>query len=61
MTVMDVLQSLAKRSTDSEFYTPLPKGMSGKTKYVIVYGTVMSGLGKAYSWLPLQKSSKTRE
>ena len=33
-------------STD-EFFLPLPKGYKkGKTKYVIVMGTVMSGLGK---------------
>ena len=30
-----------------EFYTPIPKGYkSGRTKYVIVTGSVMSGLGK---------------
>jgi CTP synthase len=34
-------------STDNEYFLPLPKGyQKGKTKYVIVTGTVMSGLGK---------------
>lgn len=43
----EILQTLADKSTDHEFYTPIPSGYkSGKTKYVIVFGTVMSGLGK---------------
>src|SRR4030095_1949156 len=32
---------------ESEFYTPLPEGYHrGKVRYVVVVGTVMSGLGK---------------
>ncbi|NQV09096.1 CTP synthase (glutamine hydrolyzing) [Candidatus Woesearchaeota archaeon] len=32
---------------ESEFYTPIPDGYkSGKTKYLIITGSVMSGLGK---------------
>jgi len=43
----DLLSSLAKKSANHEFYTPIPKGYkAGKTKYVIITGTVMSGLGK---------------
>jgi CTP synthase len=34
-------------SEETEFFTPMPAGYeSGKTKYVVVFGTVMSGLGK---------------
>jgi CTP synthase len=34
-------------NTDSEFYSPIPPGYQrGRHKYVIVLGTVMSGLGK---------------
>ncbi|MFA6043496.1 MAG: CTP synthase [Phycisphaerales bacterium] len=34
-------------STDSEFYSPIPDGYQrGHHKYVVVLGTVMSGLGK---------------
>jgi CTP synthase len=41
------LRSLSHRSLDSEFYTPIPEGYApGQTKYVVVMGTVMSGLGK---------------
>ena len=42
----ELLASVGGTSTD-EFFLPLPKGYKkGKTKYVIVMGTVMSGLGK---------------
>ncbi|MBN2137131.1 MAG: CTP synthase [Sedimentisphaerales bacterium] len=43
----DLLASLSDVSTESEFFSPLPKGYEkGKTKYCFVVGTVMSGLGK---------------
>ena len=42
----ELLASVGGTSTD-EFFLPLPKGYKkGKTKYVVVMGTVMSGLGK---------------
>lgn len=42
-----LLASVSKVSTDTEYFSPIPKGyQKGKTKYVIVLGTVMSGLGK---------------
>jgi CTP synthase len=42
-----MLSSISKVSDDTEFYTPMPAGYKpGKTKYVVVFGTVMSGLGK---------------
>ncbi len=41
------LASISKISDETEFYTPMPAGYKpGQTKYVIVFGTVMSGLGK---------------
>jgi len=42
----DILSSIASTSS-GEFYTPLPKGYkAGKTKYVVVTGSVISGVGK---------------
>jgi CTP synthase len=43
----DLLASIGDVSVDSEFFSPLPPGYKkGKTRYVFVMGTVMSGLGK---------------
>jgi CTP synthase len=43
----ELLTSVSKTSTDSEFFSPIPPGYkAGKTKYLFVMGTVMSGLGK---------------
>jgi CTP synthase len=43
----ELLARVSETSTDSEYFSPIPKGYrKGKTKYVIVMGTVMSGLGK---------------
>ncbi|MHC4855047.1 MAG: glutamine hydrolyzing CTP synthase [Planctomycetota bacterium] len=43
----DLFAKISGSSTDNEYFLPLPKGyVKGKTKYVIVMGTVMSGLGK---------------
>ncbi len=43
----DVFASLTHASDETEFFTPMPNGYQpGKTKYVVVFGTVMSGLGK---------------
>jgi CTP synthase len=42
-----ILTGASKKSEEHEYYNPLPEGYQvGKTKYVVVYGTVMSGLGK---------------
>jgi len=42
-----MLCSLGYVSDETEFYAPMPAGYKpGRTKYVIVFGTVMSGLGK---------------
>lgn len=43
----DLLASVSDTSTESEFFSPIPKGYKkGKVRYVFVLGTVMSGLGK---------------
>ena len=43
----DLLVKIGQSTEETEFYTPMPPGYRpGKTKYVIVVGTVMSGLGK---------------
>ncbi len=43
----DLLYSLRQSSDETEFYTPIPEGyVPGRVKYIIVVGTVMSGLGK---------------
>jgi len=43
----DLLASTSNISADSEFFSPIPDGYKkGNTRYVIVSGTVMSGLGK---------------
>jgi CTP synthase len=43
----DLLAKISGSSTDNEYFLPLPERyQKGKTKYVIVTGTVMSGLGK---------------
>src|SRR5437764_2936776 len=47
MSSEEVLAKLAYSSDETEFYTPMPPGYrKGHHKYVIVVGTVMSGLGK---------------
>ena len=43
----ELLASVSESSAESEYFSPIPKGyQKGKTKYVVVMGTVMSGLGK---------------
>jgi CTP synthase len=42
-----LLASAAQKSADTEFFSPIPSGYrKGRHKYVAVFGTVMSGLGK---------------
>ncbi|MBC8105520.1 MAG: CTP synthase, partial [Anaerolineae bacterium] len=43
----DLLSQIGRQTEETEFYTPMPDGYrKGHTKYVVVVGTVMSGLGK---------------
>ncbi len=47
MESKELLSKLAKKSDEHEFYSSCPEGyVRGKCKYVIIFGTVMSGLGK---------------
>ena len=46
MDGQNILSEIASTSS-GEFYTPLPKGYkAGKTKYVVITGSVISGVGK---------------
>ena len=43
----DLLAKVSDVSTETEYFSPMPSGYKkGKARYVIVMGTVMSGLGK---------------
>ncbi len=43
----DLLARISATTDETEFYTPMPPGYrKGHHKYVIVVGTVISGLGK---------------
>jgi CTP synthase len=58
---MDLLRSVRDRSDETEFYTPLPDGYKlGSTRYVAVFGTVMSGLGKGIFSSSLAKLLKDK-
>lgn len=47
MDAENLLNSTRDASVETEFYLPMPGGYRpGQTKYVVVLGTVMSGLGK---------------
>jgi len=47
MDSTELLSSLSNVSDETEFYTPIPPGYTkGQVKYIVVTGTVMSGLGK---------------
>jgi len=58
---MDLLRSVKDRTDETEFYTPLPEGYQlGKVKYVAVFGTVISGLGKGIFSSSLAKLLKDK-
>jgi CTP synthase len=61
MTARNLLSAVANVSEETEFYTPMPAGYKpGKTKYVAVFGTVMSGLGKGIFASSLAKVLKDK-
>ncbi len=61
MTAHNLLSAIANVSEETEFYTPMPAGYKpGKTKYVAVFGTVMSGLGKGIFASSLAKVLKDK-
>jgi len=61
MTTESKLGALGHASEETEFFTPIPPGYEkGKTKYVVVFGTVMSGLGKGIFSSSLAKIVKDK-
>ena len=47
---MTILDDVSKKTEENEFFNSMPEGyVKGKTKYVVVTGTVMSG----WEWLHL--------
>jgi CTP synthase len=57
----ELLAAVAHTSDETEFYSPMPEGyVKGKTKYVVVVGTVMSGLGKGIFASSLAKILKDK-
>lgn len=55
------LSDLAESTTESEFYSPIPEGyVRGKHKFIVVLGTVMSGLGKGIFASSLAKMFKDK-
>ena len=58
---MELLRSVKDQTDESEFYTPLPEGYRlGQARYVAVFGTVMSGLGKGIFSSSLAKLLKDK-
>ena len=57
----DLLQRAGHQTHDSEFFNPVPPGyVKGRHKYVVVFGTVMSGLGKGIFSSSLAKLLKDK-
>ena len=58
---MDLLRSVRTTTDETEFHTPIPDGYKpGKVKYVAVFGTVISGLGKGIFSSSLAKLLKDK-
>jgi CTP synthase len=58
---MDLLRSVRDRTDETEFYTPVPEGYQlGRARYVVVLGTVISGLGKGIFSSSLAKLMKDK-
>ena len=61
MSTEHLLASVGQSTDDTEFYTPMPPGYrKGRHKYVVVVGTVMSGLGKGIFAASLAKLLKDK-
>src|SRR5689334_11269603 len=61
MNTDDLLAQIGRQTEETEFYTPMPTGYrKGHHKYVIVVGTVMSGLGKGIFSSSLAKLVKDK-
>jgi CTP synthase len=60
-SVNELLASVGHTSDETEFFSSTPQGyVRGKTKYVVVVGTVMSGLGKGIFASSLAKILKDK-
>jgi len=60
-STQDRLQQAGHQTQDSEFFSPIPEGYQrGRHKYVAVFGTVMSGLGKGIFSSSLAKMLKDK-
>jgi CTP synthase len=61
MSNEDLLSKVGQSQEETEFYTPMPPGYrKGHHKYVVVVGTVMSGLGKGIFSSSLAKLLKDK-
>src|SRR5882757_63681 len=61
MSNQELLAKIGQSADETEFYTPMPAGYRrGHVKYVIVTGTVMSGLGKGIFSASLAKLLKDK-
>src|SRR5829696_5876045 len=61
MTNEELLAKIGQTTEETEFYTPMPPGYrKGHHKYVVVVGTVMSGLGKGIFSSSLAKLLKDK-
>src|SRR3954449_11815650 len=61
MATEDLLKLIGRQQEETEFYTPMPAGYrKGHHRYVIVTGTVMSGLGKGIFSSSLAKLLKDK-
>jgi CTP synthase len=61
MSNQDLLAKIGQSTEETEFYTPMPPGYrKGHHRYVIVVGTVMSGLGKGIFSSSLAKLLKDK-
>ena len=57
----DLLNEAGHKTQDSEFFNPVPEGYrAGRHKYVIVFGTVLSGIGKGIFSSSLAKLLKDK-
>jgi len=62
MDAGSLFNAVRDQSGDTEFYLPLPAGYQrGATRYVVVFGTVMSGLGKGIFSSSLAKCLQDKE
>src|SRR5213595_2618280 len=61
MNTDDLLAQIGRQTEETEFYTPMPPGYrTGHHRYVVVVGTVMSGLGKGIFSSSLAKLLKDK-